>query len=189
MASVQFFALALIGELVTSPWLKTFYRNAESQHSYAAAISIVKGVLAELKGLSDPLDLLHRSTDLFGGPLPAGGSRFRQHSAQHDQGKLREWVGILLSACSEVIERQYGDLLVADVEQHFVSETRSARTHNIIAEEIVGMYSAAKERSPHATTDLHSCRIRYVVYLLCLRQTSYHTYIFLFLQEYQESHD
>jgi hypothetical protein len=59
-----------------------------------------------------------------------------------------------------VLERQYGNLLEQDISGPFRMETASARTHNIVAEELVGMYSAFKERSPNATTDMISCRIR-----------------------------
>jgi hypothetical protein len=159
-AFLQFCALAVIGQMLTSPWLKTFYRDAEKQPTYAEAIVIVKGVMAELRSISNPLDLLQRPTDLFGLPVPSDAPRVRQHSARCDQDKLKSLLLDLLSACTNVIQRQYGELLDASIEEQFATETRSSRTHNIIAEELVGMFSAAKARSPHATTDFHSSRIR-----------------------------
>jgi hypothetical protein len=163
-AVLQFCALTLIGQMITSPWLKCFYKNAEEQHTYAQAILIVKSVLAELKEINNPLELLDRTSDFLGNPLPKDIPQVRLHSAGVDESKLKKLLERLLSVCETVIERQYGELLTTEVDAQFVEQTQSARTHNIIAEEIVGMFSAAKERSPHATTDYLSSRIRFAKY-------------------------
>lgn len=39
-------------------------------------------------------------------------------------------------------------------------ETKSARSHNIDAEEVMGMFSAAQKRAPNATIDFLSCKMR-----------------------------
>jgi hypothetical protein len=46
-ATLEFCELAVIKEMLCTPWMKTFYRDAKKQHSYSEAMIIVKGVLHE----------------------------------------------------------------------------------------------------------------------------------------------
>jgi hypothetical protein len=156
--TLQFIALAVFGEVLTTPWMKAFYRSAEEQMSYADALVQVKKVYWQLKEMDSPRDLLQQPTDLFDNPLPELG--VRQHSALYPVDKLKNLLKALVEMAVNVLERQYGNLLEQDISGPFRMETASARTHNIVAEELVGMYSAFKERSPNATTDMISCRIR-----------------------------
>ena len=59
-----------------------------------------------------------------------------------------------------VIERQYARYFVLDVDDVLRKETESSRAHNIDAEEVMGMFSAAKVRSPNATIDFLSSKMR-----------------------------
>ena len=56
-----------------------------------------------------------------------------------------------LSAAHQVLERQYKKYFANDLTETLKEETLSARCHNIDAEEIMGMFSAAKQRAPNAT--------------------------------------
>ncbi len=55
-----------------------------------------------------------------------------------------------LSAAHQVLERQYKKYFAKDLTETLKEETLSARCHNVDAEEIMGMFSAAKQRAPNA---------------------------------------
>ena len=59
-------------------------------------------------------------------------------------------VKVCLTAVVTVLERQYDRYFAMDVSKK-LEETESARCHNIDAEEIMGMFSAAKDNAPNAT--------------------------------------
>ena len=65
-----------------------------------------------------------------------------------------------LMGINDVIDRQYAKYSSWDLDLKLEQETKSARSHNIDAEEIMGMFSAAKKRSPNATLCYLSCRLR-----------------------------
>ena len=65
-----------------------------------------------------------------------------------------------LEAVITVLERQYSKYFNLDVTEKLKEETASARMHNIDAEEIMGMFSSAKQKSPNATMCYLSCRMR-----------------------------
>ena len=46
-----------------------------------------------------------------------------------------------------------------DVTEELKRETESARAHNMDSEEIMGMFSAAKQKAPKATLCFLSCRV------------------------------
>ena len=63
-----------------------------------------------------------------------------------DMGKFAEMMKAVMAAAATVLERQYFNLTAK-----LAVETRSARSHNIDSEEIMGMFSALKMKSPNAT--------------------------------------
>ncbi|KAK9515903.1 hypothetical protein VZT92_026503 [Zoarces viviparus] len=65
-----------------------------------------------------------------------------------------------LTAILEVLQRQYSAYFKMDVTEKLKEETRSARSHNIDAEEIMGIFSASQKKAPHATVCFLSCRMR-----------------------------
>ena len=65
-----------------------------------------------------------------------------------------------LSVTVQVIERQYSRYFSMNVTETLLQETESARLHNIDAEQVMGMSSAAKERAPKSTLCYMSCLIR-----------------------------
>jgi hypothetical protein len=52
-----------------------------------------------------------------------------------------------------VLKRQYARYFAMVVTEDLLEETRSARTHNIDVEEIMGMFSAYRERAKAACMD------------------------------------
>ena len=68
-----------------------------------------------------------------------------------------------MKACLEGIievERQYKKYFECEITEQLRKETESARSHNIDAEEIMGMFSATKKKSPNATLCYISCKMR-----------------------------
>ena len=51
----------------------------------------------------------------------------------------------------EVLERQYEKYFECEITEQLRKETESARSHHIDAEEIMGMFSATKKKSPYVT--------------------------------------
>ena len=58
------------------------------------------------------------------------------------------------------MERQYKKYFECEITEQLRKETESARSHNIDAEEIMGMFSATKKKSPNATLCYISCNMR-----------------------------
>ena len=68
-----------------------------------------------------------------------------------DVGKFAEMMKAVMAAAETVLERQYKTYFNIDLTAKLAEETRSARSHIIDAEEIMGMFSALKMKSPNAT--------------------------------------
>ena len=58
------------------------------------------------------------------------------------------------------MERQYKKYFECEITEQLRKETESAWSHNIDAEEIMGMFSATKKKSPNATLCYISCKMR-----------------------------
>ena len=58
----------------------------------------------------------------------------------------------MMNKClKEILERQYNCYFNSNTSEILEKETEFARCHNIDAEQMVGMFSASKQRSPNAT--------------------------------------
>jgi hypothetical protein len=70
----------------------------------------------------------------------------------------------MISACLAIVitvlERQYKRYFDMDLTEQLRKETETARSHNIDAEEIMGMFSAAQQRAPNANLCYLSSRMR-----------------------------
>ena len=70
----------------------------------------------------------------------------------------------LMEACLqtvvELLEKQYDKYFKCNLTEELAAETKSARTHNIDAEEIMGMFSALKAKSPNVFICYISCKMR-----------------------------
>ena len=73
---------------------------------------------------------------------------------------------VMMKACPlatiGVLERQYKAYFTDDwhISDQLRNETKSARCHNMDAEEILGMFSAAKHKATNATVCYLSCQMR-----------------------------
>ena len=65
-----------------------------------------------------------------------------------------------LQTVVELLEKQYDKYFKCNLTEELAAETKSARTHNIDAEEIMGMFSALKAKSPNVFICYISCKMR-----------------------------
>ncbi|KAK6167399.1 hypothetical protein SNE40_021435 [Patella caerulea] len=128
------------------------------------AIQIVQGIINELKLCSaDPLSILSRTCDFFGHGLSEEDATLQKLSAPPSQENKPLFGDMVITGISAVIsvpERQYKRYFELDVTQQLKQETLSARAHSIDAEEMIGMFSAWKQRAQHASTSFLSARMR-----------------------------
>ena len=127
-----------------------FYMSPENEINHVQAIEVVKQVVASLtKVYENPLQLLTSGTDLFGREITADPTldQLRKVGSDVDQTELSEMLKATILATLDVLERQYSKYFSMDVTETLRQETMSARCHNIDAEEIMGMFSAAQKSS------------------------------------------
>ena len=158
---VEMQVLGLLGKLLSGPWMKCFYRNAEDQIDHVEGITVVKKVVELLNVERDPLDLLGWTTDIFGKEMDASDATLQAlRQAPKEPQFFKVMMGACIHAIVDVLERQYRKYFDVDITEKLKQETKSARTHNIDAEEVMGMFSAAKQRAPNATICFLSCKMR-----------------------------
>lgn len=163
MASLQIQCIGLLGKLITGPWMKAFYTSAASEEiNHVEGISIVRSIVQLLKEKAkDPLCLLKSSSDIFGRSLDVNDltlqSLLRQPS---NPDAFKEMMVVCINSIIAVLERQYRRYFEMNITDQLVEETLSARNHNIDAEEVMGMFSAGKERAKNANLDFLVARMR-----------------------------
>ena len=163
-AKCELHVLGLFGKMFTGPWMKLFYTSsATSQITHIEGIGVAKAAVTKLKLLEgDAVSLLTSTHDLLGGMLDVGSDTTLQKLRHQpdDVGKFAEMMKAVMAAAATVLGRQYKTYFNTDLTAKLAEETRSARSHNIDAEEIMGMFSALKMKSPNATICFMSSKIR-----------------------------
>ena len=165
-AKLELLVLGLLGKLLSGPWMTMFYVAPEDQMNHIDGITVVKDVIAQLKAATSleecSAPLLTRDTDFLGQKLPEDDStldKLRQFQVS-DRAQLDTMLKAAMTAVVQVLERQYAKYFSMDVTDKLREEVESARAHNIDAEEIMGMFSAAQQKAPNATLCFLSCRMR-----------------------------
>ena len=164
-AKCELHVLGLFGKLFTGPWMKKFYTSAESGISHVEGIGVVKAAIAALKEqLKEPRTVLSATHDLLGGTLDVEGDTALQKLLQQpaDLESFCDMMTAVMSVTVTVLERQYKKYFEINLTAKLAEETKSARSHNIDAEEIMGMFSALKKKSPNATICFLSAKMRAV---------------------------
>lgn len=161
-AVLEMQVLGLLGKLLSGPWMRKFYTSATDQIEHIEGITVMKDVLASLKECRvNPLNILQRTTDFFGNTLDEKDETLTKLISElSDKAVYSEMTATCLGSVISVIERQYKRYFEMDLTAQLKKETQSARSHNIDAEEIMGMFSAAKHRAPNATLCFLSSRMR-----------------------------
>lgn len=158
LVRTELVALACIGKVLTGPWMTRFYTSSAMEENHMSAVKRIQSLVATMRAISDPMELMQGQHDLFGKELAFNFDVFKNFS--YDQGLLKTMLGSLLEASVVVLERQYARYFQLDITPELEKEAESARCHNMDAEEIMGMFSASQQRAPHATLCYLSCRMR-----------------------------
>lgn len=162
-AKTELQVLGLIGKLLTGPWMKTFYTSADSQIDHVDGIILVSKVIDTLKKhVENPLIVLSATHDFLGNTLGTMHDKTVAALQQMpiDEVLFSQMIKACLTSIIELLERQYKRYFSLDITEKLRDETKSARSHNIDAEEIMGMFSAAKSKAPNATLCYLSCKMR-----------------------------
>jgi hypothetical protein len=147
--------------------MQTFYTN-ESDVTYLEGVEIVKQVVFNIDrfiiDMSSPdFSFSHIEHDLFGMDFSAEMSQApKLFEAVSDV--EAQMVEEMLLGIKEVILRQYDKYFKLNDVQMAALEipTSEAKLHNIDAEEMMGMFSAAISRAPNATMAFVSAKLRAV---------------------------
>ena len=164
-AKCELHVLGLFGKLFSGPWMQKFYTSAESGISHVEGIGVVKAAIAALKEqLKEPRTVLSATHDLLGGTLDVEGDTALQKLLQQpaDLESFCDMMTAVMSVTVTVLERQYKKYFEINLTAKLAEETKSARSHNIDAEEIMGMFSSLKTKSPNATICFLSAKMRAV---------------------------
>ena len=164
-AKMEMQVLGLIGKLLSGPWMKMFYISADKQINHIEGIAVIRNVVIDLKeSCKNPLGILDRDNDYFGNPLDKADTTLKvlQQCSSSDNCSvaISEMIGVCLNATIIVLERQYKRYFEMDLTAELFEEAKTARTHNMDAEEVMGMFSALKKRAPNATLAFLSARMR-----------------------------
>ena len=152
--------LGLLGKLLSGPWMKKFYTSASTEINHVDGIEVVKQVLENLRQAAGQLgDLAVAERDFFGDELVDDSTLSALRKMSVDP-QFNTTMQSCLDAIVAVLQRQYQKYFGLDITEKLKEETASARSHNMDAEEIMGMFSALKMKSPHATMSYISCRMR-----------------------------
>ena len=144
--------LGLIGKLLTGPWMVKFYTSAETQVNHVDGIQIICDVVQVVQThIENPASVLTCSTDFFGNELANDPIMEKLRQAPVDIAVFSVMAKACLTAVVTVLERQYKRYFTLDITEELKAETKSARSHNIDAEEVMGMFSAAQKKAPNAT--------------------------------------
>jgi hypothetical protein len=155
-------ALGLLGKLLTGPWMKKFYQSASGELRHLDAVDIVRTVVDQLEEAGErPLAALARTTDFLGQDLDLADETLQQlRCVPVDSQNFSDFFKSCCVATVTVLKRQYARYFAMVVTEDLLEETRSARTHNIDAEEIMGMFSAYRERAKAACMDYLETKMR-----------------------------
>lgn len=159
-AYLQLKCLAVLGKLLTGPWMKRFYRNNHELHHMDAFVAI-KGCFERVKELAsqEVIHLESLTVDFFGEDLVKDQKNIWTSDVPNDQ--FSEMLKSLLAATMQVIQNQYKRYYeMEDMSHDELQKLNTARTHNMDSEELMGMFSALHARAPRATLIFNSSKIR-----------------------------
>ena len=160
---LQLQVLGLIGKLFSGPWMKLFYTSSTSEINHMEGILVVKRVVQSVTDqMKNPGGILSRDTDFFGNQVNQGLDQVLSALRVEplDLQAFAKYVEACLGAVVAVLKRQYERYFNVDITNELKKQTQSARSHNIDAEEVMGMFSAAKAKAQNATLCFLSSKIR-----------------------------
>lgn len=152
--------IGLLGKMMTGPWMKKFYTSASNEINHVDGIDVVRKVIERIKNsINDPEALLLARDDFFGDKMPLDDTLTKLRQFPVDP-QFKTMMKDCLLAVTAVLGRQYSKYFTIHITEKLREETASARSHNMDAEELMGMFSASQKKAPNATMNYLSCRMR-----------------------------
>ena len=152
--------LGLVGKYLTGPWMTKFYTSADTEINHVDGIKLVQDVITRVKDMmQNPTEILCSNQNFFGEEIEVDSTLLALRTLPTHP----EFASMMLSclkAVVDVLERQYSKYFLLDITEKLRQESESAKSHNMDSEEIMGMFSAAQQKSPHATLCFLSSRMR-----------------------------
>ena len=155
----QLSALAVIGDVITTPWMKLFYANKERLSNLEMVPSLKMFQLNLEKFNQEPALLLSTNVDIFNSPLVVD-SVLENIRSSPTEGQLLlvgEYIQLMLAAILKVSNRQLQDYItgeLSEVTPDEIYKTRACAPHNVWTERVLGTYNALYDRAKQATTSL-----------------------------------
>ena len=141
--------------------MRKFYTSSETELNHVDGIKVVEGVINAMRETANhPENMLSAAEDFFGEKLEVDATLQALREFEYDEDQFNAMMKSCLKAIIEVLERQYEKYFQIDITDKLREEAESARSHNIDAEEVMGMFSSLKKKAPNATMCYLSCRMR-----------------------------
>ena len=156
---VQLRSLGLIGKLLTGPWMREIYGN-KNHLTNLETIPMMRSCLERLEHLKDePSELLAAESDVFGHPLDASDDQVLSSLQTSDwsgaqKKDFSEISTLLIGGIIDVLKKQLQPYLFGELSlptDQMLAQTKSAPTHNIFAEQTLGLTDHLYRRAPNAT--------------------------------------
>jgi len=113
----------------------------------------------EKEALNDTRALVLAKENFFGEEMAGDDTLTRLQQLPVDP-QFEEMMWGCIKAIIQVLERQYAKYFDIHVTEKLKEETESALSHNMNAEEIMGMFSSSQQKARNATMDYLSCSMR-----------------------------
>ncbi|KAK6177160.1 hypothetical protein SNE40_015317 [Patella caerulea] len=164
LAKVELQVLGLLGKMLTGPWMSSFYTSHQNEINHLEGIQTVQQVIKRLKSQADdPEGILKTDVDCFGTKLDPDKDAILaalQQTIPDDIQLFKTLMKQCIESTIKVLNRQYERYFNMDITEEMKRQTASARSHNIDAEEVMGMFSAALQKAPNATLCYLSSKLR-----------------------------
>ncbi|ELU09531.1 hypothetical protein CAPTEDRAFT_193386 [Capitella teleta] len=159
-ARVGLQVLGLLGKLLTGPWMKVFYTSGSSGIPHLAGIAMVKQAIeTKTDWAESPLQVLQTERDCFGKKITRDDITRSVLLPPVNKELFEEYMLAYCLAVNDVLNCQYKRYFNMELTEELLDQTRSARSHNMDAEEIMGMITAAQDRAPNASMCFVSSKI------------------------------
>ena len=145
---LRFKCAAMFGDIFARSWMKKFYVAADTSLTHMEAYQLVLDAMDHLKTMIAAFDVDRLTCDVFGNAIEKHTAIWKLDAAEKANGSII--VMKMLEKTLDVLERQYLPYTKLNLEEA-AKDTRATPTHNMGAEEIVGLFSAAQDRAPNAT--------------------------------------
>ena len=158
---IQMRALALIGRLITTPWVELFYGNKDKLSNLECIPQLKKFSENLTSMVHDPSLLLTSPNDIFGRSLRNDPLLLWLQDSLPSE-KLMRCLKDMLSSIDKVTNRQLERYLsgeLSDVTPELLEATKASTPHNVWAERVLGTLNAFWERGKQSSFEFLESRL------------------------------